>query len=324
MNEHDQELRENELALVAQETMQQALTVARPPEIVLQEAKRAAQALQQVIAGKPKKIMFGGKQYVESDDWALIGRFYGATSKIVDTHFVEFGEVKGFEATADVILVSTGQVISSAQAMCLSDEKNWSSKPLFQLKSMAQTRACAKALRNVFSWVVVLAGYAPTPAEEMDGMADYKVNRGKQQVVDGDAGKKITTPQLKRMFAISREAGRDEANVHSVIERFGFHSTKDVLVSQYEKICEALAKPMDMNEAKAGNNELMEKAMESKRLLIVDMMKDDCFTEAEREQARERLPHWTMDRLTDVIARMEDRIKEASQAKEAIENYSPF
>jgi hypothetical protein len=33
---------------------------------------------------------------------------------------------------------------------------------------MAQTRACAKALRNVLAWVVVLAGYAPTPAEEME------------------------------------------------------------------------------------------------------------------------------------------------------------
>lgn len=39
--------------------------------------------------------------------------------------------------------------------------------PLFQLASMAQTRACAKALRNVLSWVAVLAGYRPTPAEEL-------------------------------------------------------------------------------------------------------------------------------------------------------------
>jgi len=40
--------------------------------------------------------------------------------------------------------------------------------PQFQLRSMAQTRAGAKALRNALAWVVVLAGYAPTPAEEMD------------------------------------------------------------------------------------------------------------------------------------------------------------
>ena len=39
--------------------------------------------------------------------------------------------------------------------------------PLFQLASMSQTRACAKAYRNVLSWVAVLAGYRPTPAEEL-------------------------------------------------------------------------------------------------------------------------------------------------------------
>jgi hypothetical protein len=32
---------------------------------------------------------------------------------------------------------------------------------------MAQTRAGSKALRNALAWVVVLAGYKPTPAEEM-------------------------------------------------------------------------------------------------------------------------------------------------------------
>ena len=40
--------------------------------------------------------------------------------------------------------------------------------PMFQLASMAQTRACAKALRNTLAWVAVLAGYAATPAEEMN------------------------------------------------------------------------------------------------------------------------------------------------------------
>jgi hypothetical protein len=44
------------------------------------------------------------------------------------------------------------------------------SVPLYQLASMAQTRANAKVLRNVLSWVAVLAGYKPTPAEEMDGV----------------------------------------------------------------------------------------------------------------------------------------------------------
>ena len=42
--------------------------------------------------------------------------------------------------------------------------------PEFQLRSMAQTRAGSKALRNVLAWVAVLAGYKPTPAEEIVDM----------------------------------------------------------------------------------------------------------------------------------------------------------
>lgn len=72
--------------------------------------------------------------------------------------------------------------------------------PLYQLASMAQTRANAKVLRNVLSWVAVLAGYKPTPAEELDGMADtVERPRGEQ------APEKPTT----------REPGEDEEEVQT-------------------------------------------------------------------------------------------------------------
>lgn len=41
--------------------------------------------------------------------------------------------------------------------------------PAFQLRSMAQTRAAAKALRMVLGYVPVMAGIRATPAEEMTG-----------------------------------------------------------------------------------------------------------------------------------------------------------
>lgn len=150
------------------------MVVARPPDVVLAEATEAAKALKAVIDGKPKKVVFNGNVYLEFEDWQTVGKFYGATVKVTDTKYVEYGEVKGFEAKAVVVNVATGMEISGAEAMCLNDEPNWKKKPLFQLKSMAQTRASAKALRNVFAWVVVLAGYKPTPAEEMDGVKPRK------------------------------------------------------------------------------------------------------------------------------------------------------
>lgn len=58
--------------------------------------------------------------------------------------------------------------------------------PLYQLASMAQTRANAKVLRNVLSWVAVLAGYKPTPAEEMPSAPEPGA------VVDAEIAPKVT------------------------------------------------------------------------------------------------------------------------------------
>ncbi len=145
-----------------------ALDLSGAPDEVLREAGRAATALKDVISKKTKPVIFNGEQYLEFEDWQTIGRFYGVTAKVIDSKYVEFGDVRGFEARACAFHVASGKEISAADSMCLNDERNWSQKPLFQLKSMAQTRACAKALRNVLSWVAVLGGYKPTPAEEME------------------------------------------------------------------------------------------------------------------------------------------------------------
>lgn len=150
----------------------QGLAISRPPDVVLTEARKAASALGDVIRGKAKPVMFNGEQYLEFEDWQTVGRFYGVAAKVVSTCPVQFGDVMGFEARA-VVVRPDGAEISAADSMCLNDEPNWKQKPLFQLRSMAQTRACAKALRNVLAWVVVLAGYKPTPAEEMDGVRGF-------------------------------------------------------------------------------------------------------------------------------------------------------
>jgi len=189
----------------------EALAVTREPEEVLADAQKAAAALMKVVKLKKKQIVFNGETYLESGDWQTVAKFYGVTAKIESTRFVQFGDAQGFEAAA-VALDCNGREVSRGEAMCLNDEENWGMRakyewrdvldaqgkkiwefhadkgknlpkrekvkigeeptPLFQLRSMAQTRACAKALSNLFKWVVVLAGYKPTPAEEMTGTVE--------------------------------------------------------------------------------------------------------------------------------------------------------
>ncbi len=148
---------------------QKTVVLQGDPKQQIEFAKQCATSLMDVIKIKPKKVMINGEQYLEYEDWMTLARFYGATvgtewTKPVDRD----NKIYGYEAKA--IVQIKGELVSSAEAMCTRGEKNWANRDEFALRSMAQTRACAKALRNVFAWIVVMAGFKATPVEEMEGV----------------------------------------------------------------------------------------------------------------------------------------------------------
>lgn len=227
---------ENEM--VAASEVRYDLTLARAPKQVLAEAQEAAKALQGVISNRKNAVKFNGKHYLSFEDWQTCGRFYGVTAKIVSTEVVEIDGTKGFIARAEAINTQTGQVISAAESMCMNDEPNWQKKPLFQLRSMAQTRAAAKSLRNVLAWVVVLAGYEPNVAEEMTG--DEENDR--PAPIKGPQEKKgdfISDAQRKRFFAIWKDAGKDEATVRAKLkETIGTDNSAEIPKDKYQLLCD--------------------------------------------------------------------------------------
>src|SRR6185503_267121 len=129
------------------------------PDRDVKQGQKAAKALMKVIE-ITKPLKFGGKTYLYFEHWQTIAKFFNATVGTEWTKKVE----NGYEAKATVY--QNGQTIGSAEGSCLRDEVNWKSKPDFQLRSMAQTRAMAKALRSIFGYIPVLAGIEATPAEE--------------------------------------------------------------------------------------------------------------------------------------------------------------
>jgi hypothetical protein len=273
------------------------LSICRPPAQVLKEAREAAQALRDVVSQKQNPVIFNNEQYLEFEDWQTVARFYGVTARVRETRFIKYDDVVGFEATADAIMVSSGSSISAADAMCLNDEEKWSTRPkyewqtvdgkrkrvqvgevavpLFQLRSMAQTRACAKALRNVMGWVVVLSGYKPTVAEEMTGDERYSEpaagprmpERKSEQVPSEQAPRPtpkpgpipptpppvppvptpkpgaahdddaITEPQRKRFYAIWKGTGVPEDIVKAKLKEIGYEHSTEIRRADYEDLC---------------------------------------------------------------------------------------
>jgi hypothetical protein len=242
------------------------LIVTRAPELVLAEAQRAARALKDVLDAKPRKVILNGERYLEFEDWQTLGRFYGVTAKVTSSTFVEYGAIKGFSATA-VALRPDGFELGAAEAACLSDEPKWRSRPvyewrdtdrgrqripigeepvpLFQLKSMAQTRACAKAFRSVLAWIVVLAGYRPTPAEELleadppptpDAPTRPRRDPPPPRAARAPA-RRITKAQQHRLFAEAKARAwpLDDLRAHL---RTAFHvaQTEEILASDFENV----------------------------------------------------------------------------------------
>ena len=136
------------------------------PKNEISQSKEMANDLMSVVEEKKLYVQIKNRKYLRVEAWQLLGRFCRLWGRITESKPVELWDHRGFESTAEIIN-EAGEVISSAAAVCMDDEDNWMNKPIFELKSMSQTRALSKAFRIALGFIVSLAGYETTPSEEM-------------------------------------------------------------------------------------------------------------------------------------------------------------
>ena len=139
---------------------------ASSPAEVIQRASDVATQLKAVVSRQGLISKISNREYPRCEAWTLLGTIVGVFPVLCWTRKVE----GGWEARVEARLAS-GAIVGAAEAECLKSEKNWASRDDFALRSMAQTRATAKALRMPLGFVMTLAGYEATPAEEM--VADH-------------------------------------------------------------------------------------------------------------------------------------------------------
>lgn len=203
-------------ALATVPSVSDALVLQRDPEIVLAEATKAAKALMAVMDQKPHKVMMNGEQYLENEDWLTIGHFYGVTAQIESDKFVEFGDVRGWEATA--ILVSRDcRVLGRCTAMCLNDEEKWSSRPKKEWAYCLGTGDCGQHEHSVEDPGYDRLVWEPNPAKP------GKNKPKKARITTGE--EKVPFFQLRSMAQT-----RASSKVHSSVLRFvpvlaGFKAT---------------------------------------------------------------------------------------------------
>lgn len=141
------------------------------PTEVIKSATEVAEVLKDVLVKQQLISNIKGREHVKVEGWTLLGTMLGVFPVNVWTRKLD----DGWEARVEARTLS-GAVVGAAEAECLRSENTWKSRDDYALRSMAQTRATSKALRQPLGFVVSLAGFDPTPAEEMprDGGGSYE------------------------------------------------------------------------------------------------------------------------------------------------------
>lgn len=112
-----------------------------------------------------------GKNYVNVEGWQFAGAIMGITPVVKSVEKIEHStEIK---YRADVMLRRKNgdevEVVGFGSAICSNKESSKKAFDEYAIASMAQTRAIGKAYRNSIGWLMKLAGYETTPAEEAVG-----------------------------------------------------------------------------------------------------------------------------------------------------------
>lgn len=148
---------------------------AKTPHDVIVQATIIAKELAKLIKDNRLSRQIQGREYVYVEGWSTMGAMLGVLPREV---FAIRNADGSYEATVELIRITDGAVIGRASAFVGMDEKDrsgkltWGNRPEYARRSMAVTRATGKAYRLGFSWIMGLAGYAPTPAEEMDDVIE--------------------------------------------------------------------------------------------------------------------------------------------------------
>lgn len=116
-----------------------------------------------------------GKNYVNVEGWQIAGAFMGIFPIVENVENLSDGV--NYKYRAEVSLQDKeGRKVGHGVAICTNKESGKKNFDEYAVASMAQTRAVGKAFRMNIGWLLKVAGYETTPAEEMDVIEAEEAN----------------------------------------------------------------------------------------------------------------------------------------------------
>jgi hypothetical protein len=213
------------------------------PAALVSGAAEMAHELAAVINKQKLFTVIQGKKFVGVEGWTTLATMLGVTAREVSTT-----EQNGvYVAVVELVRMSDGACISRASAEC-GEEKPWNTRPKYARRSMAQTRATGKACRLAFSWIMSLAGYEVTPAEEMTPIVEAEQERPESA--------RINERQHRKLEATISEYDLDRERVKAwVLTAWNVQHLNDLSVSQFQKLLPRLKDWAEREYEKAAQDE---------------------------------------------------------------------
>lgn len=239
------------------------MSVARHPDTVLAEASLVAKSVDRLVKSRQDLVqVIGGRKHPRFELLQIVGSMFRVTARVSETRHI--AEPEGWEAVAEAVHVPSGQVLARGEGMCTTDEPSWHIRPKYewrngkrekvgeepvtshQRRSMAQTRACSKALRLALGWVLGLAGYEATAAEELteepEAAAPQVRRKSQRQQQSQTQVETITAEQQRLLWAAARGRGLSDQQVAEILEVHGYRRTADIRKPDLDRIMEAITK----------------------------------------------------------------------------------
>lgn len=144
-----------------------------------------------------------GKNYVNVEGWEFAGMATGISPVVKSVENISTEtEIK---YRAEVELISKCKVVGYGVAICSNKESSKRAFDEYAIASMAQTRAIGKAYRNKFAFLMKMAGYEATPAEEMTEISEIK-----QQTDNTSPSYPITEKQKGFIYGLYKDKNGKE------------------------------------------------------------------------------------------------------------------
>lgn len=132
--------------------------------------------LKEIIVQNQLFTNIQGKNYVNVEGWQAAGAFAGIFPMVDKVDNLSDGTYYKYRAEVS-LYDGNGNRVGSGMAICSNSEPGKTKFAEYAVASMAQTRAIGKAFRMKLGWLLKIAGYETTPAEEMDAV-EAEVTQG--------------------------------------------------------------------------------------------------------------------------------------------------